>query len=43
VDEEYLTARGWRSNFLCNIGHGDPAGLFPRSPRLDFHEACMLL
>ena len=43
VDEEFLTARGWRSNFLCNIGHGDPAGLFPRSPRLDFHEACMLL
>ena len=36
VDELFLADRGWRSNFLCNIGHGDPAGLFPRSPRLEF-------
>src|SRR6185437_7831214 len=43
VDELFLAERGWRSNFLCNIGHGDPAGLFPRSPRLDFDEACVLL
>jgi 3-hydroxypropanoate dehydrogenase len=43
VDELFLAERGWRSNFLCNIGHGDPAGLFPRSPRLEFDEACMLL
>ena len=32
VDELFLADRGWRSNFLCNLGHGDPAGLFPRSP-----------
>jgi 3-hydroxypropanoate dehydrogenase len=43
VDEVFLADRGWRSNFLCNLGHGDPAGLFPRSPRLDFDEACVLL
>jgi 3-hydroxypropanoate dehydrogenase len=43
VDELFLADRGWRSNFLCNIGHRDPAGLFPRSPRLDFDEACVLL
>jgi len=43
VDEAFLADRGWRSNFLCNIGHGDPAGLFPRSPRLEFYEACTLL
>lgn len=43
VDEVFLADRGWRSNFLCNIGHGDPAGLYPRSPRLDFDEACELL
>jgi 3-hydroxypropanoate dehydrogenase len=43
VDELFLADRGWRSNFLCNIGHGDPAGLYPRSPRLDFDEACVLL
>jgi 3-hydroxypropanoate dehydrogenase len=43
VDEIFLSAQGWRSNFLVNIGHGDPAGLFNRSPRLDFDEACVLL
>lgn len=43
VDELFLADYGWRSNFLCNIGHGDPTGLFPRSPRLDFDEACVLL
>jgi 3-hydroxypropanoate dehydrogenase len=43
VDELFLADKGWRSNFLCNIGHGDPDGLFPRSPRLDFEEACELL
>ncbi len=32
-----------KSNFLCNIGYGDPAKLFPRGPRLDFNEACQLL
>jgi len=32
-----------KSNFLCNIGYGDPKSIFPRSPRLDFDEACKLL
>jgi len=32
-----------RSNFLCNLGYGDPAKLHPRGPRLDFDEACRLL
>jgi 3-hydroxypropanoate dehydrogenase len=43
VDEEFFSYRGWKSNFLCNLGHGDPEGLFSRSPRLDFEEACELL
>ena len=43
VDEEFLTGYGWRSNFLVNLGHGDWSGVFPRSPRLDFDEACVLL
>jgi 3-hydroxypropanoate dehydrogenase len=43
VDAEFLTGYGWRSNFLVNIGYGDPGGLFDRSPRLDFDEACKLL
>lgn len=32
-----------KSNFLCNIGYGDPASLRPRAPRLDFEEACCIL
>ncbi len=43
VDEVFLAEYGWRSNFLCNIGHGDPSGLYPRSLRLEFDEACVLL
>ncbi len=40
VDATFLAGTGWRSNFLLNIGHGDPDGLYPRGPRLDFAEAC---
>lgn len=43
VDAEFLSSRGWRSNFLVNIGYGDPSGLFNRHPRLSFDEACVLL
>jgi 3-hydroxypropanoate dehydrogenase len=42
VDEAFLADRGWKSNFLVNLGHGDPTGLFPRLPRLGFDEACGL-
>ena len=42
VDAAFLSYRGWKSNFLINLGHGDPAGLFPRSPRFDFDEVCVL-
>ena len=43
VDAEFLSDRGWKSNFLVNIGHGSTEGLFPRSPRFTFDEACVLL
>jgi 3-hydroxypropanoate dehydrogenase len=43
VDEIFLRPYGWRSNFLCNLGRGDLAGLYARSPRLGFEEACVLL
>jgi 3-hydroxypropanoate dehydrogenase len=32
-----------KSNFICNLGHGDYAKLLPRNPRLAFNEACKLL
>ncbi|MGH7084967.1 MAG: malonic semialdehyde reductase, partial [Acetobacteraceae bacterium] len=27
VDEEFFAYRGWKSNFLCNLGYGNPEGL----------------
>ncbi len=42
VDEEFFAGSSWRSNFICNIGYGDPEGLPPRDPRLDFDEACRI-
>jgi 3-hydroxypropanoate dehydrogenase len=39
----FAVNRDVKSNFLCNLGYGDPAKLFPRNPRLDFNEACELL
>jgi 3-hydroxypropanoate dehydrogenase len=43
VDQAFLAGYGWRSNFLINLGHGDPAGLRPRNPRLDFDEAALIV
>lgn len=43
VDAEFFAGSAIRSNFLCNLGYGDPAALFPRSPRLAFDEACRIL
>jgi 3-hydroxypropanoate dehydrogenase len=31
-----------KPNFLCNLGHGDPEKLFPRSPRFEFDEFCSI-
>ncbi len=42
VDGAFFADTGWKSNFLVNIGYGDPSGLFDRSPRLAFDEACRL-
>jgi 3-hydroxypropanoate dehydrogenase len=43
VDDLFFADTGWKSNFLVNLGHGDPAGLFDRSPRLAFDEAAKIL
>jgi 3-hydroxypropanoate dehydrogenase len=32
-----------KSNFLCNLGHGDPAAIMPRHPRLAFDGACKII
>ena len=43
VNAEFFPDGKWKANFLCNLGHGDPSRLFPRSPRLAFDEACKVL
>ena len=42
VNEAFFAGTDWTANFLINLGHGDPSGLFGRSPRLDFSEACRI-
>ncbi len=43
VDRAFLADHGWKSNFLINLGYGVAEDLFPRSPRLAFEEACLLI
>jgi 3-hydroxypropanoate dehydrogenase len=43
VDAEFFPDGRVKSNFLCNVGHGDPAKVMGRLPRLDFDEACTVL
>ncbi|CCQ75700.1 malonic semialdehyde reductase [Magnetospira sp. QH-2] len=43
VDEAFFAGTTVKSNFLCNLGYGNPKELFPRSPRFDFDEACEIL
>ena len=42
VDAAFWAGSSVRTNFICNLGHGDASKLFPRSPRLAFDEACTL-
>jgi len=43
VDAMFFGGTTVKSNFLCNLGHGDAAKLHPRSPRLSFEEACQIV
>ena len=43
VDETFFSGSRVRSNFLCNLGYGDPTGLYPRGPRHDFDQVCQIL
>lgn len=42
LDAAFFAGTSIHSNFLVNLGHGDPASIFPRSPRLPFDEACRI-
>jgi 3-hydroxypropanoate dehydrogenase len=43
VDAAFFQGTSWKSNFVCNLGYGNPSALRPRNPRLDFDEACKIL
>lgn len=42
IDELFFSGTTIKSNFLINLGYGDAAALFPRSPRLSFDEAASI-
>jgi len=43
VDQAFFPDGKIKSNFLINLGYGDPSNLFPRGPRLSFAEAAQIL
>ncbi len=45
VDKAFMTGarKRWQTNWICNLGHGNPDGVYDRLPRLDFDEACVIL
>ena len=43
VDQAFFAGTNVKSNFLCNLGYGDPEKLHPRNRRLDFDEACSVV
>lgn len=43
VEKEFFAGTNVKANFICGVGYGDPSGVFARSPRLGFDEACKLL
>jgi 3-hydroxypropanoate dehydrogenase len=43
LDAAFWAGTTVRTNFLCTLGRGDAAQLFPRSPRLAFDEACRVV
>lgn len=40
VDAAFWAGTMVKTNFICTLGHGDPAKVLPRSPRLSFEQAC---
>ena len=43
IDKEFFSGTAYKSNFLCNIGYGDPSKLHPRGPRFEFNEIAKIL
>jgi 3-hydroxypropanoate dehydrogenase len=43
VDAEFFPDGQLKSNFLCNLGRGDPSKLPPVNPRFAFDEVCRIV
>ncbi|MCD9006202.1 malonic semialdehyde reductase [Luteimonas sp. XNQY3] len=43
VDDAFFAGTAIKSNFLVNLGRGDPSTIFARSPRLPFDEAARIV
>lgn len=43
ADAEFFPDGQVKSNFLCCLGYADPTAHLPRTPRLEFNEACQQL
>ncbi|MFZ0849819.1 MAG: malonic semialdehyde reductase [Hyphomicrobiaceae bacterium] len=43
VDKEFFASTEVKSNFLCNLGYGDPPKLRPRGPRFAFEEMASII
>ena len=42
ADDVFFKGTSFTSNFLCNLGYGDPSKLYPRSPRFNFEDVCLI-
>ena len=43
IDAAFWAGTAVKTNFVCNLGQGDPSKIFARSPRLSFEETCRFL
>jgi 3-hydroxypropanoate dehydrogenase len=43
LDQTFFSGTSWKANFVCALGYGDPAKVYPRLPRLEFEEAAKIV
>jgi nitroreductase len=43
VNAAFFAGTNIKTNFICNLGYGNAAQLFPRSPRPEFAEVCTIV
>ena len=43
VNTEFFADKPWRANLICGVGHGDPAKVLNRLPRLGYEDVALTL